>query len=103
MQLSNFYGCGHNCLLTVTLGKRNKSSVGRGRLAGAIIASIRQEIMELRGFFPSFKLLFVGRLANEAAHCCARKASSLRRRCLWVNYTPPFLADILSKDYNPVT
>jgi hypothetical protein len=30
-----------------------------------------------------------------------KKASSVRRRCLWVNYTPPFLDQILVKDCNP--
>jgi ribonuclease HI len=65
------------------------------------IASIRQEIKELSGMFSSFKLLYVSRLANEAAHSCARKATRVRRRCLWINYNPPFLVDILYKDCNP--
>jgi ribonuclease HI len=71
---------------------------GGGR---SCITSIRQEIEELSGLFQSFKLLFVGRQANEAAHLCARKATSIRRRCLWINYNPPFLANVLAKDCNP--
>jgi hypothetical protein len=70
---------------------------GEGR---SCIASIRQEIEELRGSFSSFKLLFIGCKGNEAAHLCARRASIDRRRCLWLNYTPLFLAGFLSKDCN---
>ena len=58
----------------------------------SVITRIRQEIMELKDIFASFKLLFVSRLANEASHLCAKRASSARR-ILWVNYTPDFLAD----------
>jgi hypothetical protein len=65
------------------------------------IASICQEIKELSGFVPSIKFLFVGRCANEAAHLCAKSASSFRRRCLWINYKPPFLVQVLLKDCNP--
>jgi hypothetical protein len=65
------------------------------------IASICQEIKELSGFVPSIKFLFVGRCANEAAHLCAKSASSFRRRCLWINYKPPFLEQVLLKDCNP--
>jgi hypothetical protein len=65
------------------------------------IAGLCQEIKELSGFLASVNFSFVGRLANMAAHMCAKKASSVRRRCLWVNYTPPFLDQILVKDCNP--
>ncbi|XP_071677002.1 uncharacterized protein [Lolium perenne] len=68
----------------------------------SIIASICQEVKELGGSFSSLKFSFVGRLANEAAHNCAKQASSVRRRCLWINFTPPFLVDILAKDCNPI-
>jgi ribonuclease HI len=71
---------------------------GGGR---SCIASIRQEIVELSGNFSKFKLSFVGRQANEAAHLCAKRASDSRRRCLWINYNPAFLADVLAKDCNP--
>lgn len=65
------------------------------------IATIRQDIEELSGNFSSFKLLFANRQANEAAHLCARRASRVRRRCLWVNYIPPFLLASLAKDCSP--
>jgi ribonuclease HI len=65
------------------------------------IAGLCQEIKELSGFLASVNFSFVGRPANMAAHMCAKKASSVRRRCLWVNYTPPFLDQILVKDCNP--
>jgi hypothetical protein len=65
------------------------------------IASICQELMELSGFFTSLKFMYIGRDANKAAHSCAKKASLSRRRCLWINFTPPFLVDILAKDCNP--
>jgi hypothetical protein len=65
------------------------------------IASICQEIKELSGFFSSIKFSFVGKLANEAAHACAKIANSVRRRCLWTNYTPAFLVEILARDCNP--
>ena len=67
------------------------------------IACLCQEIKELSGVFTSCTFSYVGRLANEAAHACARKASSSRRRCLWVNYKPSFLDQILLKDCNPVS
>jgi hypothetical protein len=65
------------------------------------IASICQEIKELSGFVPSIKFLFIGRSANEAAHLCTKNATSSRRRCLWLNYKPPFLEQVLLKDFNP--
>jgi hypothetical protein len=65
------------------------------------IASICQEIRELSGNFSIIKFSFVGRQANEAAYFCAKRASLERRRYLWINFTPPFLVDILSKDCIP--
>jgi hypothetical protein len=65
------------------------------------IASICQEIKELGGFFTRIKFSFVGRLSNEAAHACAKMASSDRGRWLWINYTPAFLDAILARDCNP--
>ena len=61
---------------------------------------ICQEIKELSEFVSSIKFLFVGRLANQAAHLCASKASEARRRCGWINFTPPFLVDTLANDCN---
>jgi hypothetical protein len=66
----------------------------------SIITSVCQEIRELSGFLTSFELIYVNRAANEAAHACAHRASSDRRRCVWVNYTPVFLTSILAKDCN---
>ena len=65
------------------------------------IASIVQKVKELSSFsFPSFSITFVGRHANEAAYRCANRVSAGRRRCLWLNYTPRFLEDILENDCN---
>lgn len=64
------------------------------------IACICQEIKELSGFFASIKFSFVRRLANMAAHLCARKASEVRSRCVWINFTPSWLTDTLAKDCN---
>lgn len=46
------------------------------------IAAILQEIRELSDQFESFRLKFERREANEAAHLCAKQATSVRRRCL---------------------
>ena len=74
-----------------------------GRIASrSIIASIIQEAKELSETFSSFDISHVYRSANKAAHVCANKASSERRRCLWLNYTPPYLVSILEKDCNDV-
>ena len=59
---------------------------------------ICQEIRETMRAFPSFSVTFVGRDANQAAHLCARQASSIRRRCLWINYNPVALASTLLSD-----
>jgi ribonuclease HI len=73
------------------------------RTGRSIIASICQKIKELRVSFASFNITHVNRSANEAAHACAHRASPERRRCMWINFPPPFLARILVKDCNPVT
>lgn len=65
------------------------------------IAAILQEIRELSDQFESFRLKFVRREANEAAHLCAKQATSVRRRCLWLNYTPVFLMNTLYRDCMP--
>ena len=66
----------------------------------SIISAICQEVKELIRSFTSFSLSYVSKLANQAAHVCAKQASESRRRYLWVNYNPLFLARILSKDCN---
>ena len=67
------------------------------------IACICHEINELSGNFFSLKFCFIGRLANETVHNCAKKASSSRTRCLWINFTLLYLVDILAKDCNPTS
>ena len=57
-------------------------------------------ILSLALSFFSFELNHVNMLADESFHSCAHRASSERRRCMWINFTPPFLASILSKDCN---
>jgi ribonuclease HI len=69
---------------------------GTGR---SIITSIVNELKELSGLFSSFEIKHVSRSANMAAHACAHRANEDRRRCVWVNYNPPFLASILAKDF----
>jgi ribonuclease HI len=62
---------------------------------------IFQEIRELKRAFTSCSISFIGREANQAAHLCAKKARSDRRRCLWINFNPSFLASTLISDCNP--
>jgi ribonuclease HI len=62
------------------------------------IAGIAREVKKLSDFFTSFSIAYVGGTANEAAHICTNRASAERRRCLWINYKPQFLLDILEKD-----
>jgi ribonuclease HI len=66
------------------------------------IMAICQEVVEIRRALPSLSISFVGRDANNAAHLCAKQASSDRRRCLWINYNPDFLANTIRSDCNPV-
>jgi ribonuclease HI len=67
--------------------------IGRSEIAG-----IAREVKKLSDFFTSFSIAYVGGTANEAAHICTNRASAERRRCLWINYKPQFLLDILEKD-----
>jgi ribonuclease HI len=46
------------------------------------MACIYQKIKELSGFLSRVKFSYIGRQANEAAHACAKRASSDRRRFL---------------------
>jgi hypothetical protein len=65
------------------------------------IASTCREIRELSDIsFTSFQISFVSRLANQASHSIASQVCSVRRRCLWLNYTPQFLATTLEIDCN---
>jgi ribonuclease HI len=65
------------------------------------IAPILLEIEEITRNMEYFHLKFIGREANEGAHLCAKQASASRRRCLWINYVPVFLADCLQNDCKP--
>lgn len=65
------------------------------------IAGILQEIDDISKVFQSFTVSFIGRGANELAHLCAARVSSDRRRCLWINYIPFFLASCLQNVCNP--
>ena len=67
----------------------------------AEVAPILNEVKFLSENFSSFRLVFVAREANELAHLCAKQASSSRRRCLWMNYVPPFLGACIMRDCNP--
>lgn len=59
----------------------------------ADIGAVCREIRELSGVFASFALSHVPREANEAAHRCAKQASSTWRSCLWINFVSSFLQD----------
>lgn len=63
-------------------------------------ASILYEVREIVCNLSSFRFSFIERDANNAAHPCVKKASESRRRCLWLDYIPPFLADTLQQDCN---
>jgi hypothetical protein len=63
---------------------------------------IFQEIKELSRAFASFSMIHTGREANQAAHACAKQASVDRKRCVWMNYNPGFLASTLLSDCNPI-
>ena len=65
------------------------------------VAAILLEVRELTGNLSSFSLNFVPREANLLAHLCAKQCSSVRRRCLWINYIPTFHDACIKKDCNP--
>lgn len=62
------------------------------------IAPILHEVMDVGENLEQLQLCHVGRSSNEAAHLCARQSSDTRKRCLWINYTPAFLAKCLLND-----
>ena len=66
--------------------------------ARADIAKPLQEIKELCGNFISLSISFVRREANTAAHLSAKQASEVRRRCLWINFIPEFLHDVIARE-----
>ena len=62
------------------------------------IVPILLEIEDITRNMEVFHLRFIGWEANEGAHLCAKQASASRRRCLWINYIPVFLAEFLRND-----
>ncbi|KAM3391191.1 hypothetical protein ACQJBY_012702 [Aegilops geniculata] len=65
------------------------------------VAATLHEIEGLCENLEEFRLAFVPREANELAHLCAKQCSASRRRCLWINYIPTFLADCVKKECSP--
>jgi hypothetical protein len=66
------------------------------------LMAICQEIRDIKRAFSTFSISLIGREANNAAHFCAKQASSDMRRCQWVNNNTGFLANTLHSDRNPV-
>ena len=73
-----------------------------GSFRRADIGAFFQQVQDLRDCFQSCTIRYIPREANEAAHRCAKQASSARRRCLWVNYVPVFLRDCMHQTCNPM-
>ena len=87
--------------ITIETDAREVVNLWRSREQGrSEIAPILQEIEELSSNLEFFQLNFIGRGANEGAHLCAKQASSIRRRCLWINFVPRFLVECLQNDCN---
>ena len=61
------------------------------------IDGLCRQVNDLAHSFIRCSISHVLRSANEAAHLCAKQASSSRRRCLWVNYIPSFLRECLHR------
>jgi hypothetical protein len=64
------------------------------------VATIFKDVKELCTGFPSFHFNFVHRLANAAAHLCAKNASADRLRCTRVNMILSFLTSCLQLNCN---
>lgn len=56
------------------------------------VAGLWQEIRELSRGFRGFKVSFVYREGNEAAHVCARLVSESIPHMSWVDPPPPLFA-----------
>ena len=72
----------------------------RGDLS--IVSGLWQEIRELSRSFVCFKLSFVFREGNEAAHVCAGLASLSNPVEVWLHSFPQCLASVTESDCNPV-
>lgn len=60
------------------------------------ISRVLREIRQQSGHFANFTLSFISWEGNEVAHLCAKQATNLRRRCMWLNYTPLSLVIIFN-------
>ncbi|OEL18568.1 hypothetical protein BAE44_0020414, partial [Dichanthelium oligosanthes] len=65
------------------------------------VSGLWHEIRELGRSIVSFKVMFVRREANSAAHCCAKKPTSSNRVCTWFSHFPNWLMELTSRDCNP--
>ena len=71
----------------------------RGDLS--IVSSLWREIRELSRSFVCFKLSFVFREGNAAAHVCAGLASLANPVEVWLHSFPQCLASVIESDCNP--
>ena len=71
----------------------------RGNLS--IVAGLWREIRELSRSFVCFKLSFVFREGNAAAHVCAGLASLSSLVEVWLHSFPQCLASVIESDCNP--
>jgi len=66
------------------------------------VASLWQEIRELSRSFVSYKISFVFRESNEAAHVCTGLASELNPDVFWLHSFPLCLERVTETDCTPV-
>ena len=71
----------------------------RGDLS--IVSSLWREIRELSRSFVCFKLSFVFREGNAAAHVCAGLASLANPVEVWLHSFPQCLVSVIESDCNP--
>jgi len=67
----------------------------------SVMAGLWQEIRELSRIFVAFKLSFVYREGNEAAHVCASLVSEANPNELWLTVFLPRLIRVVETDCNP--
>jgi hypothetical protein len=59
-------------------------------------------ITEIGRSFGEFRVEWVCREANSAAHCCASMVSVTHRSYFWLDYFPEWLVGLAAADCNPV-
>lgn len=64
------------------------ASLQSGEEDRSIMIGLRQEIRELGRVFHDFRVSFVRREGNEAAHMCACMASALSQTLCWLDNVP---------------